>query len=235
MEFPSHESNFDFLADREPKLAELGREAEMLASLNPNTCIMQVRLIAELLAKNAAGQLQIYETDNLTFFQTLQRLEELPEFGDNIQAVFHNIRRDANGVVHGEQFVDAKSVARHYLKLARKAAIWYQQTFVDPSFSPDPFEPPPDYEDRYTEVLEERRDLRDRIQQTRETIEEVRRRENVIRIFPNDESAWRLLGAYLAERHEEWSTKRKYLTMEEYQEWKCACEGGDNHQLKAAE
>lgn len=37
-------------------------------------------------------------------------------------------------------------------------------------------------------------------------IEEVRRREKVIRIFPNETSAWRLLGPYLAELHEEWST-----------------------------
>jgi len=49
---------------------------------------------------------------------------------------------------------------------------------------------------------------------------EVRRREKVIRIFPNDESAWRLIGAYLAERHEEWSTKRRYLTMDEFHRWK---------------
>ena len=34
--------------------------------------------------------------------------------------------------------------------------------------------------------------------------EEVRRRERVIRIFPNDESALRLIGALLAERNEVW-------------------------------
>lgn len=48
--------------------------------------------------------------------------------------------------------------------------------------------------------------------------EEVRRRERVIRIFPNDESALRLIGAVLAEKHEEWSNRR-YLDMSEYIEW----------------
>jgi len=48
-------------------------------------------------------------------------------------------------------------------------------------------------------------------------IQAVRRREKVIRIFPNEESAWRLIGAYLAERHEEWSTGRRYFTMEEFE------------------
>ena len=51
-------------------------------------------------------------------------------------------------------------------------------------------------------------------------IEEVRRREKVIRIFPNTGSAWRLIGAVLAERHEEWSTIRKYLDMAEFRTWK---------------
>jgi transposase-like protein len=51
-------------------------------------------------------------------------------------------------------------------------------------------------------------------------IEEVRRREKVIRIFPNIDSTWRLIGAVLAEKHEEWSTGRKYLDMAEFRKWK---------------
>ena len=53
-------------------------------------------------------------------------------------------------------------------------------------------------------------------------IEEIRRREKVIRIYPNIDSAERLVGALCAETHEEWSTGRRYLTMEEFFEWKTA-------------
>ena len=49
-------------------------------------------------------------------------------------------------------------------------------------------------------------------------IQEVRRRERVIRIFPNEASAQRLIGALLAEIHEEWQN-RKYLDMAEFHEW----------------
>jgi len=53
-------------------------------------------------------------------------------------------------------------------------------------------------------------------------IEEIRRREKVIRIFPNRESAYRLVGALCAETHEEWSTGRRYLRMDEYFDWRAA-------------
>ena len=46
--------------------------------------------------------------------------------------------------------------------------------------------------------------------------EEIRRRDRVIRIYPNEASAIRLIGALLIEHDEKWSTGRKYLDMEEY-------------------
>jgi len=48
--------------------------------------------------------------------------------------------------------------------------------------------------------------------------EEVRRRERVIRIFPNEESALRLIGALLAEFNEQW-LERRYLNMDEFHDW----------------
>ncbi|GAB6934715.1 IS256 family transposase [Calditerricola yamamurae] len=54
--------------------------------------------------------------------------------------------------------------------------------------------------------------------------EEIRRRERVIRIFPNRESALRLLGALLMEIDEKWASGKKYLGMTEYLEWRAAQE-----------
>ena len=49
-------------------------------------------------------------------------------------------------------------------------------------------------------------------------IREIRRRERVIGIFPNVESAHRMIGANLAEIHEEWQGRR-YFDMTEFNEW----------------
>lgn len=46
--------------------------------------------------------------------------------------------------------------------------------------------------------------------------EKVRRRENVIRVFPNQDAANRLIGAILMDEYEEWiGSNRKYISLED--------------------
>ena len=65
--------------------------------------------------------------------------------------------------------------------------------------------------------------------------EEVRRRERVIRIFPDEFSAHRLIGAVLMEIDEKWSTGRLYLNMEVFREWlEKQDENGETQRLKSS-
>jgi putative transposase len=57
--------------------------------------------------------------------------------------------------------------------------------------------------------------------------EEIRRRDRVIRIYPNEASAIRLIGALLIEQDERWTTGRKYLDMQVYYEAQAIREGAD--------
>jgi transposase-like protein len=43
---------------------------------------------------------------------------------------------------------------------------------------------------------------------------EVKRRANVVGIFPNEASIRRLIGAILAEQNDEWALQNRYLTLE---------------------
>ncbi len=50
--------------------------------------------------------------------------------------------------------------------------------------------------------------------------QEIRRRERVIRIFPNRDSVVRLVGALLMEMDEKWGSGSRYLDMTEYLAWR---------------
>nr|WP_266335612.1 transposase [Leptospirillum ferriphilum] len=50
--------------------------------------------------------------------------------------------------------------------------------------------------------------------------EELRRRKRVIRIFPTEDSAVRLIGALLSGFHEQGRPEKNYLDLTEDHEWK---------------
>nr|WP_267240185.1 transposase [Anoxybacillus caldiproteolyticus] len=55
---------------------------------------------------------------------------------------------------------------------------------------------------------------------------DIGRRERTIRIFPNWESVYRLVGAVLIEIDEKWMSGHKYLDMSEYWQWQKTKEQG---------
>ena len=52
-------SNFSFLAEHRPLLADLGATAERLYPFDPASCVLKLRLLAESLAQDVASRIGV--------------------------------------------------------------------------------------------------------------------------------------------------------------------------------
>ncbi|MEM8960705.1 MAG: DUF4145 domain-containing protein [Acidobacteriota bacterium] len=138
-------SNFSFLARHDPLLAEVGLLAERYALDDPNTALIKLRQLAELLAQRAAALLGLAvadaDHDDSELYDLIVALERSGAIDRRVASAFHRLRITGNEAAH-EPGEDTVSEAVHHLRIAREVAIWFERTFGDPTFRPGGFTKP---------------------------------------------------------------------------------------------
>lgn len=140
-------SNFDFLKQHHPLLAQLCTAAERnFSHQDPNTCLLKLRQFGEAIAHHLAAVFDLersIETKQADLLVTLQRRGHLDR---SVADMLHLLRQQGNAATHGfAETPVSTGQALSALRVARELAVWFHRAFGKdtPGFKPGPFQPPP--------------------------------------------------------------------------------------------
>ena len=89
-------TNFACLAEHDGQLLRIGMLAERYFAEDPNTCLLKLRQLAELLAQITATYAGIYEDPDENQYQLLSRLKDRGIVPSEIYQLFGEVRRTGN-------------------------------------------------------------------------------------------------------------------------------------------
>ncbi|HEY4542851.1 MAG TPA: DUF4145 domain-containing protein, partial [Noviherbaspirillum sp.] len=139
-----YKSNFSFLAQGFPLLAQLGLAAEQAFAGDPNTTLIKLRQLGEAMAQDLAVRAGVEFKQETSQADLLYRLQRHIQLDPEIRQLFHTLRTEGNRAVH--QFQTHHRQAMDGLKVARALAIWFHQSVSGSGadFKPGPFIAPAD-------------------------------------------------------------------------------------------
>ncbi len=133
-------ANFRHLRPYDAQLFRLGALAERYFPDDPNTALLKLRQLGELLAQQTASrfgmELRVEETQQ----QLVQRLTFEGVLDREVADLFHEVRRRGNKANHELQGDHASALKT--LRFAWQLGVWFHRTFSDPDFRSGPFQPP---------------------------------------------------------------------------------------------
>jgi len=142
---PTHESgaprtNFAHLEAHDVQLVRLGMLAERYFADDPNTSILKLRQLAELLAQLVATKVGAYTSREEAQYDLLRRLQDQGILPREIAQLFGEVRRAGNAANHA--IAGDHRTALAVLKITWQLAIWFHRAFANPAFEPEPFVSP---------------------------------------------------------------------------------------------
>lgn len=137
-------SNFSFLAEHSPLLADLGATAEKLYPFDPSSCVLKLRLLAEALTQDVAARVGVRLVQP-TQAELIRAVDQRLGLDPQVRQMFHLLRQRGNEAAHQVRHSIGYREGLEALKVAREVALWFHRTFgANPNFKPGPFLLPDD-------------------------------------------------------------------------------------------
>ena len=138
-------TNFAHLEKIDPQLLRLGLLAERYFPDDPNTCLLKVRQLAELLAQQVASRVGVFTSSAEAQVELLSRLRDQGVLPREVSELFHEVRRSGNKAMHDRDGDHRGALAA--LKMVWQLGVWFHKSFHRADFKSGAFvppQPPPD-------------------------------------------------------------------------------------------
>lgn len=187
-------SNFAFLRERWPILADLGELAEKNIYKDPNTSLYKLRLYGEMLAKFMLAYENMNEPEDNKQSSRIKMLKEEDLLPREIDDIFYILRVKGNDATH--EATGSTEEAQMNLSLAYKLGVWFMQTYGEWDFEASEFVMP-EKEDEAGNLLEQLNSLtqsyEDEIKELQKKLEALRQQQST-----TDEKTARKIKSYKA-------------------------------------
>lgn len=146
-------SNFTHLQEHDLQLLKLGMLAEKYFADDPNTCLLKLRQLTEVLARLLASNVGIYQGPAEAQYDLLCRLRDHGILPREVYQLFGEIRRTGNAANH--TLAGDHRTALTTLKITWQVSVWFHRTLTKAAFNPGPFVPPQPPKDESAELRAE--------------------------------------------------------------------------------
>src|SRR6185312_12099289 len=146
-------TNFAFLAEHDSQLVRFGMLAERYFPEDPNTCLIKLRQLTELLAQLVASRTGLFVSAEESQFELLRRLQFRGLLPREIAGLFHEVRECGNKAAHDGSGDHRAALAM--LRYSWQLGVWYHRTFKYRDYKSGAFIPPAAPKDESAELRAE--------------------------------------------------------------------------------
>lgn len=127
-------SNFDMLRAYEMQLWRLGVLAERYFAEDPNTSLLKLRQLSELLAQSLAARTGLYVNPEESQYELIRRLQGEGVLPKEVKQVLDQIRVMGNAANHALKGDHAAALST--LKLCWQLCLWFHPPVLEPGRTP---------------------------------------------------------------------------------------------------
>jgi type I restriction enzyme R subunit len=190
-------SNFSFLKTHDEQLVRLGRLAERYFPEDPNTCLLKLRQLSELLAQLTATRVGVYQAAEEGQYELLNRLRNQGILTPEVSQLFGEVRRTGNAANHALSGDHRTALA--CMKMTWQLGLWYHRTFSNREYKSGPFIPPSAPKDESAELKAELASLKSALSEYqtthKQTSKELAAAQAKLKAAEGDQAFWEQMAS----------------------------------------